>query len=189
MKVVSFTKNGKRYDIPQETLKKAWYGDPEGHREAKLRGGGEQVSQPATPVARKLGASEAFKYYVKIKEGEWGNNVEAKLLNAKVGRCEGIAKAYRERAGRLMDNDEGRVVKEKLLKQAGGLLRAAEEYASQRDSLLGRYAHKVQKQDEYTEQQIIDMIDSGEFDDQLLEDIAKDTGIDIEELKGYLKEE
>lgn len=35
MKIVTFVKDGKRVDMPYDEFVKAWYGDPEGHAEAR----------------------------------------------------------------------------------------------------------------------------------------------------------
>ena len=139
---------------------------------------GEKVPT-STPAKRKLSPEEAFHYYVKVKQGDFGNGLTAKLLNSKVGRCEGMAKAYREKAGKLPKGDEQTT----LLNKADALYSRAQKYASERDSYLGRPAYKFVKFEGYTPDQIDDLINSGEFSDQELSDIEQDTGLDLSEFR------
>lgn len=152
---------------------------PKGSGEQKTTFG-TKTEEKANPAKRKLSQDEAFSYYVKVKSGEYGNNVEAIRLNQKVGQAEGIAKAYRERAGKLKEGAE----KDKLLKTAYRLKVQAAELASARDSLLGRPAwhRKFIKGEPYnfSEQDIIDLITSGEFDEIMLQELEEAIGEKIQ---------
>jgi hypothetical protein len=174
MKVASIIKNGRRYDfsLDKKWTEAAWQASVEARQKSR-----EETM--AKPAKRKLKESEAFQYYVKIKQGVWGDKVQVKLLNAKVGHCEGIAKAYRERAGKMSGGKD----KERILYKAGKLLDQARDYASQRDSLLGRPARKVigKVETDLGEDAIIDLIESGEFDEQILADIEADIGEELED--------
>lgn len=149
--------------------------------------GGAGKEEMARPAMRRLSEREAFTHYVKIKEGAWGGSATAKALNAKVGMCEGFAKAYRERAGKMKegDTDKNGRTRDQLLSTAKKMQDAAERVASERDSHLGRLAQKMLKQD-LSEQEIMDMIEAGEFDDAILAELSEELGIPMDELKGDL---
>jgi len=140
---------------------------------AKTELGTDTEGKKAHPAKRKLSVNEAFKYYVKVKDANFGKNVVAQALNRKVGMAEGMSKAYREKAGKMGNGPK----KEKLLSQAYKLKLQAEEYASARDSNLGKPAHKTKKfakQDELTEDQVLDLLNSGEFDELMMDEILQD---------------
>jgi len=152
------------YETAEKKVMGKWLkGAPEGNQNA--------AKDKAAPAKRKLSEGEAFKYYVKIKQGDFKDSkgVEAKRLNAKVGQYEGISKAYRERAGKLPKGPK----QDKLLRDAKTLQDKAVEAASMRDSLLGHYAHKIFKQ-ELSEQDIMDMFDNGEFNEALRQEILQE---------------
>jgi len=177
MQVITFTSKGKRIDITRDDLQQmAKFGTETSGRYPKGSGKGSTQTPEATAVKRKLSQDEAFHYYVKIKGSAFGKKSEAMLLNKKVGSAEGVAKAYRERAGKL---PKGSKQADILLKKAGRLLGLAEVYASQRDSLIGKSPYKKMAKQELTEQDIIDMIESGEFDEQIMTDIASEAGFEL----------
>jgi hypothetical protein len=153
----------------QGKVSKLFKGAPIGNRNAAKDYSPEQ-NPKETPLKRmpKVSDERRDKYYVRLSRGDFGGDAMVKMLNAKIGRAEGRARAYRVRAGKMSDTDadeKGRS-KEALLRLAHSLGRGAERMASMRDSALGRPAKKMLKQEsELTDQEIIAMIDAGEFND------------------------
>ena len=180
MKQNQGTAYGKIKSAWESSTQKMTKGGPEsgnhGHagRPGVVGGSGEGGADAPkeTPRLRAYGDAEKDKFYVRVNSGDFGSDAQVKILNGKIGEAEGRIRAYKIRAGKMAEgekDDKGRD-KDTLLRMAHNLGKQSEEFASMRDSLLGRPAQKMIKR-EIAEKDIILMIDNGEFESLIKKEI------------------
>ena len=152
-----------------------------GGRHVKIKESSEDA--PKEKPKAKFSDAEKDRYYIRLKQGDFGNKSLEFKFNKKIGEMEGKARAYRVRASKMKEGErdpKGRT-KNELLVMSKKLYDAASVEASKRDSLRGKPPVKKMMKQDLTEQDIIDMLNSGEFDEQIFDEIEEETGIDLRE--------